>query len=472
MMIVPCSIFSMSRVTVSARSMALCFVLSVLAHSMVHAEMKTWTDVDGRQIKAEILDADAAKGVLFRLDDKSEVWVPAERLSVGDRLFVRKWTTTRALEEGEKMAEDAKNTPEIVEPPKPPKPSLTPNFDKEWPSVVSISAGLDVETMRETDLSYIYESDHYRFVSTARLQSAMLKKLAVLFETHYEFCKQVPLNFITPRLKEKDSPKLEVFLYEKNAQYLASGGMAGLGACYNSDRKAVMATLKHVGVRVVGSGYTLDNSDAHRELSNEVIHQLADLEWKKLPWLWEGLASYIRSVPYRPGKMVTSNMKSPIMDMVEDPPKRRERDEFDDSELTAEERLQKVAEEIEDETIERVLRFEPGYGLTNQFTSPALEDLMNYNAFRFDADLAAENRQGRVHYGVATLLVYYFLHEDGERKGLNFKKMLFALQEGKTEEEAIKVLLAGRTFSKLQEEFEAYWRQSGLDIVFEEKSPR
>jgi len=322
-----------------------------LAPIIVHAEVKTWTDVDGRQIKAELLEADTAKGVLLRLEDESEVWVASERLSVADRLFVSKWMSSRALEQAENMTEEERKTPEIIEPPKPPKPSVTPNFDKEWPSVVSISARLDVETMREADMSYIYESDHYRFVSTARLQGSLLNKLALLFETNYEFCKQIPLNFVTPRLKPEDIPKLEVFIYEKNAQYLATGGAAGHGACYNSDRKAVMTTLKHIGVRVVGSSYTLDNSEAHRELTNEIVHQLADPEWKKLPWLWEGLASYIRAVPYRTGKMVTSNMKSPILDIVTDPPKKPQRSEFDDSELTAEERLQKVAEQFEDETI-------------------------------------------------------------------------------------------------------------------------
>lgn len=466
------SICLMNRVTVAARGIILCCFLGVLAQVMVRAETKTWTDVDGRQIVAEILEADTEKGVFLRLEDQSEVWVPSERLCVADRLFVRKWTSNRALEEGENMVEEEKNTPEIVEPPQPPKPSVAPNFDKEWPSVVSISARLDVKTMREADMSYIYESDHYRFVSTARLQRSLLNKLALLLETNYEFCKQIPLNFVTPRLKEEDKPKLEIFIYEKNAQYLASGGAAGLGACYNPDRKVVMTTLKHLGVRVVGSGYTLDNSDAHRELTNEVVHQLADPEWEKLPWLWEGLASYIRSVPYRTGKMVTSSMKSPIVDMVTDPPKRVERSEYDNSELTARERLEKVAEEFEEETIESIIRFEPGYGLGDKFVCPALEDLMNYNAFRFDADLADKNRRGKVHYGAATLLVYYLLHVDGDGQGLYFKKMLFALQEGKTGEGAMKLLLAGRTFSRLQRDFEAYWRQSGLDITFEEKSAK
>jgi len=97
---------------------------------------------------------------------------------------------------------------------------------------------------------------------------------------------------------------------------------------------------------------------------------------------------------------------------------------------------------------------------------------MNYDAFRFDADLADKNLQGRVHYGAATLLVFYFLHVDGEGKGLDFKKMLYALQEGKTGEEAMALLLAGRTYAKVQEDFAAYWRQSGLDITFEEKGAK
>lgn len=462
----------MSRGTVSARCVVWCCLLCVLAPITVYAEVKTWTDVDGRQIKAELLEADTAKGVLLRLEDESEVWVPSERLSVADRLFVRKWTAGRALEQGENRVDQEQNSPEIEEPIKPPKPDVPTNFDKEWPSVVGISARRDVVTMREAEMSYIYESDHYRFISTARLQGSLLNKLALLVETNYEFCRQVPLNFVTPRLKPEGQPKLEIFIYEKSPQYLASGGMAGHGACFHAERKAVMVTLKHLGVRTVGSSYTLDNSEKHRELTNEIVHQLADPEWKRLPWLWEGLASYIRSVPYRSGNMVTSNMKSPVMDIVTKPPKLPERSEFDTSELTPEERLQKVAEEIEDETIESIIRFEPGYGLGDKFTSPSLEDLMNYDAFRFDADLADKNERGRIHYATATLLVFYLLHVDGEGKGLNFKKMLYALQEGKTGQEAMAVLLAGRTFTKLQEEFHAYWKNSGLDIIFKEKAAK
>ena len=81
-------------------------------------------------------------------------------------------------------------------------------------------------------------------------------------------------------------------------------------------------------------------------------------------------------------------------------------------------------------------------------------------------DYASFQEQPQIGYGCGLLLTTYFLHMDGNGDGKRIKAFLKALRDGKEGEGALKVLLDGRTFEKLQEDITKAWSRKGVDFTF------
>ncbi len=69
-------------------------------------------------------------------------------------------------------------------------------------------------------------------------------------------------------------------------------------------------------------------------------------------------------------------------------------------------------------------------------------------------------------YAVATLIMYYFIHMDGQGDAANLKAYKRALLDGKDEAEATEILLAGRTMEELADEIQSAWRRYGVRINY------
>ena len=67
-------------------------------------------------------------------------------------------------------------------------------------------------------------------------------------------------------------------------------------------------------------------------------------------------------------------------------------------------------------------------------------------------------------YGMGLLVTTYFLHleDDGSRK--NIVAFMKAMREGKSGEELLKVLLAGRSWRELSDDISEKWRSKGIKI--------
>ncbi len=100
-----------------------------------------------------------------------------------------------------------------------------------------------------------------------------------------------------------------------------------------------------------------------------------------------------------------------------------------------------------------------GRYLGDEFSAPDLRQymLMSYRSF---------TANGNFNYGLGALITYYFMHmeNDGDRKNIN--AFLTALNDGKKGEEALKALLAGRSFDELEVEISKAWRSRGVKIKF------
>jgi hypothetical protein len=64
------------------------------------------------------------------------------------------------------------------------------------------------------------------------------------------------------------------------------------------------------------------------------------------------------------------------------------------------------------------------------------------------------------------LLTYYYFHwdNDGDRKNLN--AFFMALKEGKSGEDALNILLNGRSWDEMEKQITKAWRSRGVRITF------
>ena len=76
------------------------------------------------------------------------------------------------------------------------------------------------------------------------------------------------------------------------------------------------------------------------------------------------------------------------------------------------------------------------------------------------------NRVKRLFYGVGLLITYYFLQMDGDGDAKRIKDFLKALRKGKDREEALNVLLDGRTFEELEADIAKAWKRRGVELTF------
>ena len=74
-----------------------------------------------------------------------------------------------------------------------------------------------METIKEEQGEYIYETPHFRFICDAKLGAGMIKRLGLLFEATHLANKTLPIGNIPPH---DDSAKFPAYLYEKFSTYL------------------------------------------------------------------------------------------------------------------------------------------------------------------------------------------------------------------------------------------------------------
>ena len=82
--------------------------------------------------------------------------------------------------------------------------------------------------------------------------------------------------------------------------------------------------------------------------------------------------------------------------------------------------------------------------------------LQPYESFTQDANF---------NYGLGLLLTYYIFHMEEDRT--NVVAFLKALKEGERGQEAVDVLLNGRSYEQLEEQIAKAWKSRGVRITFQ-----
>lgn len=296
-----------------------------------------------------------------------------------------------------------------------------------WPREVRHDRAVKVRVVSEDRGSrrFVYESPHYRFTSNVRLTDEVLRSFAVLFETTHLYCQQLPLALL-----KHGSGKLAVRLFETDEQYVRAGGSPGSAGCFVPARREVLAPVSSLGLVPIPGGHRLDPSRQNLVLVHELAHQLTPSNYYRpgaLGWFSEGLAEYVATTPYSWGYFKV------------DPHGNAAR-----AYLTAFGRRGKA-----------------GRNLGTSIAMPRLDRFMTQSYGSFTSSHANLN------YGASLFLVHFFFHLEGRGDAASIRRFLGAMNSGASEAEALRVLLAGRSFEQLEQEFARAWRSKGVTIRFE-----
>lgn len=370
------------------------------------AAERPWTNRSGKTIVATLVEIAGDKAVLQMAGKNFEV--PIASLSPDDQKFISEWKKSDMTD----PSGDA---------------SIQPNWDGPWPSTVSIDIDQPIEIIKEDDTAkeYIYASPHYEFICDVKLNTSVVKRFSLLFEATNQVCRELPIGMVKPFRKERH----KIHLFETREAYIAKGGPEDSAGVYISrgGEGDILVPLTSLGVKKVGSNYSVDYDKENTTLSHEIAHQITDYEYYaegSRGWFTEGMAEYIAHSGYRSGKFNVGDLEK----------------------LKA-----YVTAYGEDDT--------RGRALGEEFAAPDLQQF-----FMQDYDSFTAN--GNLNYGLAALVVYYFFHMDGNKDAANLKAFLKALKEEKTAPEIFEPLLAGRSWDEMEAAITQGWRSRGVKINF------
>jgi len=390
----------------------------LFASGMAVAEpsARTWSDTAGHTFEGTFLSTSSGK-VSIRRTDGVVFEVDLTRLSKADADYVHTTAAATAVQ----AVTETRFTGTMLDG----YDGSSPNFSAPWPKEAGIDKEPEITTVEENpgEKRFVYESPHFHFQSNVLLRPSLVSKVAMMFEATFQVHHDIPLN--NRRTRSPKAGKLKAFLYETMAEYHAAGGPASSAGVYMSQGDKFLVPLEGLGVKKVGSGYMFDYNGDFHTVYHELTHQLwADIGDSAGIWIVEGFAEFMACAPYSNGKF--SFIKQPAA----------------------------------------LMEYATGYGkkdkggraLGKDFTMPHLEQLLNWTQAKF------YSANGNANYGYGTLLAYYFVLLDGD--GSHFKDCIKASQQGKSREEALKVLMGDRSYDTLEKDIAAAFQKKGVRIAF------
>jgi len=385
----------------------LCFVAFLLAAVALGAEPRTWTDVDGRTVEAAFVKIDHDHVKIKRTTDGRIFSLPIARLSPADHAFLK-----------EQLVKVETAAP--VESTKEKKP-----FDGlDWPRRTDLPDDYEVEVIKEDSATnkYIYRTPHFEFHSDVKLARKVVRNFGKIFEGTFEAMRGFPLDW-NPQPGESH---FKTRLFESRANFLDAGGLPNSGGVYVPRLREIWVPLESLGVEKSSSGYTLDDSDDHSTLSHEITHQVHH-DWldKLPPWMVEGMAVYMESIPNKDGEFRFD---------------KRELDEF--------------------------VRYRSGAS-GELVRMVNIERLMTLSHAEWNANFHQKPEQLATYYISAFLLLNYYLHFDGEGEGRRIYAYVRAIEAGQPDAEARLLLLDGRSYAEISEALQRAYDREDIEVLFE-----
>ena len=420
---------------------------------------RIFTDREGKTFEGKIINISGGK-VSVIVPGKTKIYhIPISKLSDSDQDYFKARksgkTQQKSLNSNSKKAPllpnnqgDRIGNQSSILPKKPSRPPQTPprsesspsssnelkrkyllvdNYLTNWPNSVSVPINVNVKTIsiNKDRRHYVYHSPNYEFVSDVPLTNTIITKFSLLFEATREYCRKLPISSMKAHLPGTVS-RNKVFLFANLHTYYANGGKPKAAGVYIPRNNSVIIPLSSLGVVKKHGKYVYDNTGTNSVITHELIHQLTDIEYFQhgaLGWFSEGLAEYCTATQYQSGKFV----------------------------------LRKNLKNIKEYVTAYGRNGVGGRALGQEILAP---DLKGYMLQPYQSFLQQANHN----YGLATLFTYYFFHMESDRR--NIIKFMKALKNGKKGEDAIKYLLAGRSYDELEKDISKAWKVRGITITF------
>ena len=268
---------------------------------------------------------------------------------------------------------------------------------------------------------WIYQSEHFDFVSNASLRPHVIREFASLFELTHLYCQMLPFKLSRPEAGEK----LQVQLIENYTHYIARGGMVDSWGVYLSDRDLVLVPFEGLGLKKNGGSYSLDVRRSNQTLIHEATHMLMRGPLLRDGWFVEGVAEYVSTIPMAQNTLLIANHLSSVKNYI----------------------------------TSVGYKGRGGHDLGTEITLTSLKKFM-------EADYDTYQKTPNA-YPYALLVFHYFVHSDGRGDAKRIREYVQALYDGKSSRDARKILLGGRSYRTLETQIAASWKKQGITLKFQ-----
>jgi len=256
------------------------------------------------------------------------------------------------------------------------------------PDLVGVQqVDLKVEVVAENPAKgrFVYRTPHFEFESQGRLAGSLAREVGRSFEATYELLRALPWD-IQPRPAE--GSHFRAMLFKDLDAYYEAGGLPGSAGSYLTHRRRFMVPFESIGIRNVGNTYRMaDDFDTHI-LVHELTHQMMHFWLPYLPqWVVEGTAEYTGNLPLKNGRFRPAEAKNGLKEYLE----------FRKRRLVG--------------------------GLPEPYP---LDKMFKISHDEWNRIMANDNRRTQRLYLTSYLVIYYFMHLDGNGDGERFARYMRA----------------------------------------------
>ena len=393
-----------------------------MASGQTATAAREWSNTEGKKITAEYLGSRNGS-VVIRMADGKIANIPLAKLSDADKAFVRD------------------------------NPLAYQEAWKSWPlDVEATTASVDVTETRSGDGVFVYETPHFRFVVDGNLGAPLMKDLAQVFELTYALHTKSPFGILAK--PEKD--RFEAKLFGKLDTYHMQGGPQQSAGVYKPAEKVFLAPLDLMGVKVDGAVWRriprsrCDTTTVIHELTHMLTHDMLIT----LPtWVNEGYAEYISSIPIEGNafRISAKKIKEGVIEtFVQD---------YEKWNSTRGGRIEKIGpadrQKFLKENLPQLPPVSTVLGITNEKweATPSASGL-HYGSEKYSYD----QKMGL--YRTSHLIVYYFLHLDGEKGIAKFRRYVSQKQQKAAELDAYKT-----AYDEYERKMEAFLKLPGVQTL-------
>lgn len=267
------------------RSLLIVLLVLVVEHGVM-AEVRQWTNSQGKQLQAEFGGIKDGNVTLI-LAGGQQATVPLTSLSPEDQAWVRQ--------------NASKAVAALVDPA---DAARVPLEKRRMPTEVKEPMlYMNIKVVKEEPGDCIYESGHFQFKTSAKLGAILMKDVCRAFESTYELVRLMPWG-IVPR-PEEGRKKFQAELFATRDQYLATGAPTWSAGVYVRKDKVFRMPFNELGISdtVGANGAYYRKGEVNNDtITHEITHQMMHEYMPYMPvWLIEGLAEYTSNLAYKGG---------------------------------------------------------------------------------------------------------------------------------------------------------------------------